>query len=868
MFRLQNIFILFFTSVFILQEAFAQQTIGEVPEIEGGKEDMTTTPAIHSTSYSTTQAQWTRWDLDTYTYNSSGGRSGPVYLTIGEASATSRLRSSNTGATGQIAQNTQYVFQFYYKSAGQVDNLQVYLQPTGTTTLGTGTNIGALSTAASWTKVTGTVTSANNVPDDYGHYVFRFSGASGNSIDIDDVCIYAGSAADNTAPGVATNARINAETYNSLYVSWTAPSGGVEGGGYMVVRGTSDPTSAPATNGIYENSNNIVSGQIVVYLGTSTGFTNTGLSAGTTYYYRVYTIDKAFNYSSSVAISGSTRNLTNNADFRTVSAGDFSDNANWEEYVSGIWTANATRPSAGDTAFIEHEMLLNESRTFEDLVITNGDALLIDNNTARTLTINGDISSAGTFRPVTTENAFGQSTVKTHTLIVKGNINNTGTFTTASDRDGAATTYKVMRINVSLEGSTSTTFPGQGTVNLYATLTINKTSGNVTLDKAITHARFTSTESGDVIDPQITLTSGNLITTSSNLYTLDYGGSTSGGSSSSYVSGPMAKNTNTTSEFIFPLGKNSRYVRASVKPTSTNSSTFTAEYFDAAYSNTSTFGAGVNHVSYRQYWQIDRSGATPADALVKLYWDANSNHGGVDDTTQLIVCRWDGSAWQKQGDGNILQTSSTAGTTQSETVTSFSPFTLGSSGTNNPLPIELIFFSGKVENNTIDLNWATASEINNDYFTIERSLNAIDFEEALIIDGAGNSSHTIYYSVVDESPLEGTSYYRLKQTDFDGKYEYSKVVPVYFDDEDKFRLLSTQVDRDSKKLEITFTSEEKVTIICKIFDITGRQIFSAAIEPTESINTFSVDFQKYKSGIYLINILAKDNAFSLKFLYN
>jgi hypothetical protein len=76
------------------------------------------------------------------------------------------------------------------------------------------------------------------------------------------------------------------------------------------------------------------------------------------------------------------------------------------------------------------------------------------------------------------------------------------------------------------------------------------------------------------------------------------------------------------------------------------------------------------------------------------------------------------------------------------------------------------------------LEWATGSEINNDFFTIERSLDVEHAEIIGYLDGAGNSTQTLWYSFVDQNPLPGISYYRLKQTDFDGKFEYFDWVAV------------------------------------------------------------------------------------------
>lgn|GEM_PF-835930 len=92
--------------------------------------------------------------------------------------------------------------------------------------------------------------------------------------------------------------------------------------------------------------------------------------------------------------------------------------------------------------------------------------------------------------------------------------------------------------------------------------------------------------------------------------------------------------------------------------------------------------------------------------------------------------------------------------------------------TQTPLPIELLSFTANVVHESVRLNWATATETNNDFFTIERSTNLNDWEVLGFVDGAGTSSRPLHYSFTDYNPMAGVSYYRLKQTDYDGKFEY------------------------------------------------------------------------------------------------
>ena len=101
-----------------------------------------------------------------------------------------------------------------------------------------------------------------------------------------------------------------------------------------------------------------------------------------------------------------------------------------------------------------------------------------------------------------------------------------------------------------------------------------------------------------------------------------------------------------------------------------------------------------------------------------------------------------------------------------------------------PLPIELISFEAEIDNTSVKLIWKTASEINNDYFTIERSENGFDFENIGEIPGSGNSNTLKVYDYFDDAPIRGTSYYRLKQTDFNGKSERFDLIAVNFSQND------------------------------------------------------------------------------------
>ncbi len=184
----------------------------------------------------------------------------------------------------------------------------------------------------------------------------------------------------------------------------------------------------------------------------------------------------------------------------------------------------------------------------------------------------------------------------------------------------------------------------------------------------------------------------------------------------------------------------------------------------------------------------------------------------------------------------------------------------------SPLPIELLFFQAKFNsNNKIDVIWTTATETNNDYFTIEKTKNGIDFEIVGIVDGAGNSSKLLSYSTVDENPYSGISYYRLKQTDFDGKYKYSALVAVESNDKEfAFAVFPNPSNGNNINLHMNGVGDE---ILVVITDVLGRECYSKLIVFEKGNNIYAIDKLKNISpGVYWVSASSNDNIYSVKII--
>jgi len=94
------------------------------------------------------------------------------------------------------------------------------------------------------------------------------------------------------------------------------------------------------------------------------------------------------------------------------------------------------------------------------------------------------------------------------------------------------------------------------------------------------------------------------------------------------------------------------------------------------------------------------------------------------------------------------------------------------------LPIEVLNFNIEFSEGVVNISWETASELNNDYFEVQRSIDGIQWQSIATLNGSGNSSSSVFYREQDSSPLRGLSYYRLKQVDFNGTFSFSETISI------------------------------------------------------------------------------------------
>jgi hypothetical protein len=187
-------------------------------------------------------------------------------------------------------------------------------------------------------------------------------------------------------------------------------------------------------------------------------------------------------------------------------------------------------------------------------------------------------------------------------------------------------------------------------------------------------------------------------------------------------------------------------------------------------------------------------------------------------------------------------------------------FFIGSiNSVNTPLPVTLISFSASVANGEVVLKWTTAEEINNDHFTILRSKDGLGWENIQKIQGAGTSGSSISYSTTDPSPFTGTSYYRLMQTDMDGKSTYSYIISVSIGGQPTEIIVYPNPATD--QITIILPSSDKYEV--NLVNINGQMVCTPLINNGTRLN---LNVSRLNPGIYFIEISHNGNTETKKIM--
>ncbi|TKB95244.1 T9SS type A sorting domain-containing protein [Pedobacter cryophilus] len=177
------------------------------------------------------------------------------------------------------------------------------------------------------------------------------------------------------------------------------------------------------------------------------------------------------------------------------------------------------------------------------------------------------------------------------------------------------------------------------------------------------------------------------------------------------------------------------------------------------------------------------------------------------------------------------------------------------------LPISLTSFTGKAVNQTILLNWNTASEVNNSYFDVLRSVDGKSFTAIGKINGSGNSNSAKDYSFVDENPYAGSNYYQLVQHDFDGKTSSSAIISA----DSKIAATQLSVYASSSEVKISISSPNQGKCLLQLFDIAGRKLAEQSVAVNKGFNSVVLPLS-LQNGIHFVRYTTDGETINQKFV--
>ncbi len=291
----------------------------------------------------------------------------------------------------------------------------------------------------------------------------------------------------------------------------------------------------------------------------------------------------------------------------------------------------------------------------------------------------------------------------------------------------------------------------------------------------------------------------------------------------------------------------------------------------SSITNSSTIiTTNLKSISNNEYYQINRSGCTK-NAKVTLFWDQNtpSKLNNLSSKSSLEIAHHNGNGWEDININNRSGKISGSGSITSKLQSNFSPFTYGSNSSSGPLPVELINFNVKVINGGARLEWATASETNNNHFKVQKRTGDSEFKTISKVEGYGTTTEQHEYEYTDNKPVKGKVYYRLKQVDHDGSYEYSNVKAVKGKEKTRqnealsIEKVSPNPFRNGFNLEYKTNGDQNVKFTLR--NMKGNVVSQSRVDANRGQNEFSYNQgSELPKGTYILTLRASSEQVTKK----
>ncbi|MDD4150569.1 MAG: T9SS type A sorting domain-containing protein [Bacteroidales bacterium] len=378
-----------------------------------------------------------------------------------------------------------------------------------------------------------------------------------------------------------------------------------------------------------------------------------------------------------------------------------------------------------------------------------------------------------------------------------------------------------------------------------------KTFNNLIINNSSTGIKDINVKMPMLIEGLATFTNGVVYFTESGSLNFGSEASVENNNENSYVNGIVTKSG--TTAFTFPIGKGNVWAPIGIDDAE-QLSVITAEYkpepgplnWAAAHMCS---GSELHHTSGVEHWVLTTNNSTPA---VTLHWK-DGVRSGIEELQKLSVAHYNEltSCWENKNGSPIGEISSGSITSRIP-FTSYSPITFGTKTNDNPLPVEYTDFTASYSAGRIILKWTTVTELNNDYFEIERSYNATDWSLVDKVQGAGNSNMKLDYTFIDYNSNQKYLYYRLRQIDYDGSSKLTNTIQVRCDENTTKPLIDLYPNPFSNQLYITTENWDTNSLKIELYDILGQKLSNWSFTDISSNDTRELNISNLPAAFYII----------------
>ena len=577
-------------------------------------------------------------------------------------------------------------------------------------------------------------------------------------------------------------------------------------------------------------------GNNVFVYGSAAGISNNGIATGSGKY--VYSLlDVNTNISGTGTFSNLEADFTTSTTTKTLTISNATSITGSLYLTDGIFSNGTNLTMNAGSVFYIADGVLNNTITSSGYDVVYLPFTGSSKTTANELT--------GSLRNFDMQITTGTTLNLNRNLVLSGNLS-----LTSGSLDPTATNYNLtiggnFTNNATLvQRNIAVTFNGSAAQNLNASsaqsfydLVINNSGNEIILNIPIT------------VSHQMTLTNGFLRSGSTNLATLGSAASITGGSSSSFVSGPLqwtVASSSATKTFTIGKGSSYRPVTLTINQVSASSTLYTAEVFNAAPPSRNLPPTLYNVSSIRYYTITSSNNSNLNSATVLINYSTDDN---IINSSALRIAKSNGPDWMNIGGTGI---GNGTGSITSGDFYSFSDFVLAN--TYVVLPLKWISFTAEKRSTGIQLNWQTANEMNVSKYKLERSTDGNSWNEITEINATNRANNG--YGYLDNN-IDIRNFYRVKAVDADGKISLSKTISVASEKSQTQinvypnPLLGKTLNCAITDPEILKTKEIKV----RIFDLVGRLRYSSSEDPQQLLK---INCGQLLPGHYLLMIQAGD----------